>query len=173
MSIGWAHALIAIVIGQRLAELAYSRRNARALIARGGKETGAGHYPLFIVLHAAWLAALTAFTEPSPSPRWGLLIVLGVLLGLRVWILASLGPYWTTRIITVDGGKLVTTGPYRYLRHPNYMIVAFEMPVLSMALDLPWVALAFGLANGALLLYRISMENAALERAGRSAAASG
>lgn len=144
MTLGWAHLLIALVALQRLAELAYARRNTLVLLARGGVETGAGHYPLFALLHGGWLAAMFVLTEPDPAPRWELLAVFAILQGLRVWVIAALGPYWTTRVIVVPGAVPVTRGPYRYLRHPNYLIVALEVPILPLALGLPWVALAFG-----------------------------
>jgi methyltransferase len=164
MSFGWAHLLIAFVAVQRLAELAYARRNIRTLLARGGVESGAGHYPLFVGLQGGWLAAMFLLVEPNPEPRWLLLAAFALLQGLRVWVIASLGPYWTTRVIVVPGAAPVTDGPYRWLRHPNYLIVALEVPILPLALGLPWVALVFGGLNAALLLYRIRVENRARGR---------
>ena len=161
MALGWAHLLIALVALQRLAELLHARRNTRALIARGGKETGARHYPLFVFLHGGWLIALFVLTAPNPEPHWGWLALFAACQGLRLWVLATLGPYWTTRIITVAGAPPVATGPYRYVRHPNYLIVALEIPALPLGLGLPMVAAVFGLLNVALLAYRISIEDAA------------
>lgn len=161
MTLGWAHGLLALVAAQRLVELAWARRNTRALIARGGVEAGAAHYPLFVVLHAGWLAAMFAVVPPNPQPNWGLLAVFAVLQAARVWVIVTLGPYWTTRVVTVAGSKPVAAGPYRYLRHPNYLIVALEIFVLPLALGLPWVAAAFGSANAGLLLYRIRVEDEA------------
>lgn len=161
MSFGWAHLLIALVAVQRLAELAYARRNTRTLLARGGVETGAGHYPLFVVLQGGWLAAMFVLTEPDPSPQWALLAAFAILQGLRVWVIATLGPYWTTRIIVVPGAVPVAHGPYRWLRHPNYLIVALEVPILPLALGLPWVALVLGGLNAGLLFYRIRVEDRA------------
>jgi methyltransferase len=161
MSFGWAHLLIAFVAVQRLAELAYARRNIRTLLARGGIESGAGHYPLFVGLQGGWLAAMFLLVEPNPEPRWLLLAAFALLQGLRVWVIASLGPYWTTRVIVVPGAVPVTDGPYRWLRHPNYLIVALEVPILPLALGLPWVALAFGALNVGLLFHRIRVENRA------------
>ncbi len=165
MTVGWPYALIALVGLQRLAELVWARRNTRALLARGGRETGAGHYPLFVVLHGSWLLALAIFVAPDATPNWSLLTVFLVLQILRVWIVASLGPYWTTRVITIEGEPSVRRGPYRYLRHPNYVVVALEIPALPLALNLTWLALAFGLLNFALLLYRISVEDKARAQA--------
>ena len=161
MSLGWAHLLIALVACQRLMEVAYARRNTAALIARGGVETGARHYPLFFLLHGGWLVTMFVLVEPDPEPRWVLLAAFAALQGLRIWVIATLGPFWTTRIIVVRGAPAVTGGPYRYLRHPNYLIVALEIPILPLALGMPWIALVFGLANAALLAYRIRMEDAA------------
>ena len=161
MALGWAHLLIALVALQRLAELLHARRNTRALIARGGKETGAAHYPLFVLLHGGWLIALFVLTAPNPEPHWGWLALFAACQGLRLWVLATLGPYWTTRIITVAGAPPVATGPYRYVRHPNYLIVALEIPALPLGLGLSVVGAVFGLLNVALLAYRISIEDAA------------
>ena len=161
MTFGWQYGLIALVAVQRFAELLWARRNARALLARGGKETGAAHYPLFIALHGMWLLALAFLVAPEVEPNWFWLFLFVALQVLRIWIVATLGPYWTTRIITIDGQPSVRRGPYRYFRHPNYAVVALEIPALPLALGLPWVALAFGLLNGVLLLYRIAVEDGA------------
>jgi methyltransferase len=161
MILGWAHALIALVALQRLAELVYARRNTQALLSRGAIETGADHYPLMVLLHGGWIVALAVFTEPNPDPRWVWLAVFSTCQGQRAWVLTSLGPYWTTRIITLPGAVAVRTGPYRFVRHPNYLIVALEIPSLPLGLGLPWVALVFGLLNLALLAYRIRIEDEA------------
>jgi methyltransferase len=165
MTIGWPHLLIAFIVLERVIELVHARRNARALLDRGGRETGAGHYPLFFLLHGTWLATLAVLAGPDLPPNWGLLAALAVLQALRLWVILSLGPYWTTRVITVDGEPPVTSGPYRYLRHPNYVVVALEIPLVSLAVGLPWVALLFGCLNALLLLYRIRIEDAARTRA--------
>lgn len=159
MSLGWAHLLIALVALQRCAELVRAGRNTRLLLAEGAKETGAAHYPLFILLHGAWLATMFILTGPNPEPRWALLALFAVLQGLRVWVIATLGPYWTTRIVTLASAPPVAKGLYRYLRHPNYLIVALEVPVLPLALGLPAVAAVFGVLNAGLLLYRVRVED--------------
>jgi len=161
--LGWAYILIAAVAIQRLIELVHAQRNSRALIERGGREVGAEHYPLFIVLHLSWLVAITVFTAPSPPVIVWLLALFVALQIARVWVISSLGPYWTTRIITFDEEPLVRRGPYKLVRHPNYLIVAFEIPVLPLALGLPMVAVVFGLLNLALLAYRIRIEDQALD----------
>jgi len=162
MTFGWAYVLIGLLVTQRLGELAYARANTKALLAHGGEEVGAGHYPLFVILHASWLAAMAALTAPSPPVSWGLLAVLIAVQAARVWVIATLGRYWTTRIITLPGAPLVRRGPFRFVRHPNYLVVAVEIPVVPLILGLEWVAVIFGLANLALLAYRISVEDRAL-----------
>lgn len=162
MMLGWAYWLLIAVALQRLVELARAQRNTRRLIERGGREVGAEHYPLIVALHASWLLTLTLLTSPDPPVNWGLIAVFALLQVLRVWVLASLGPYWTTRIITLDDAPLQRKGPYRFVRHPNYLIVALEVPLLALILDLPMVALVFGAINLLLLAVRIQVENRAL-----------
>lgn len=156
------YAVLAFVVVQRLAELAYARRNEKRLLARGGRETGAGHYPLFILLHGGWLVAL-ALTVPAEQPaNWLWLGLFGLLQFGRLWVIVSLGPYWTTRIISVPDAPLVRSGPYRWLRHPNYLIVACEIAVLPLAFDALRLALGFSILNALLLWYRIQVEDNAL-----------
>ena len=159
---------IVVAVGLvRLAELALSHRNGSRLLARGGHEVGAGHYPLIVLLHAAWLAALFFCIPGTMVPNWLLLGSFLILQGLRVWIIASLGPYWTTRIITVPGEPLSRHGPYRWMRHPNYAVVTAEIAVLPLAFGAWPVALGFSLANAGVLAWRIAVENRVLdERAG-------
>ena len=154
---------VAIAVGlTRLGELALSHRNQRRLLARGGFEVGAGHYPLIVLLHAAWLAALF-FGIPAATPAsWILLGCFLVLQCLRVWIIASLGRYWTTRIIAAPEEPLSRRGPYRWMRHPNYAVVAAEIAVLPLAFGAWQIALVFSLANAGLLAWRIAIENRVL-----------
>ncbi len=151
-----------LVAVQRLGELAYARRNTKRLMAAGAVEHGAGHYPLIVALHGAWLAALFALVPAEAPANWGLLGLYGLLQLGRLWVIASLGRRWTTRVIVVPGAPLVTRGPYRFLRHPNYLIVALEIPVLPLAFGAWQIALGFGLANLALLAQRIRVEARAL-----------
>ncbi len=161
---GLAQIVTLLVALQRLAEVGYARRNARRLLAAGGVEHGAGHYPLFVALHAGWLVALFALVPADAPANWGLLGLYGLLQLGRLWVIASLGGGWTTRVIVVPGAPLVTRGPYRFLRHPNYLVVALEIPVLPLAFGAWHIALAFGLANLALLAQRIRVEERALAR---------
>jgi methyltransferase len=145
-----------------LAELAYARRNTRRLLAAGGREAGAGHYPFLVLLHGAWLLVLfTLVPAEAPVNSW-LLGFFVVLQAGRLWVIASLGPFWTTRIVTLANTPLVRRGPYRILRHPNYAIVAAEIAVLPLAFGAWQIALGFSLANLPLLAHRIRIENAAL-----------
>lgn len=160
MAIDAAHVVVGLVVLQRLGELVLARRNTARLLAEGGVEHGRRHYPALVVLHTCWLAAL-AVAAPGPvGPGWIAGFV--VLQALRLWVLVSLGRYWTTRIITVPGMPLVRGGPYRWLRHPNYLVVALEIPVLALALGLPWAALGFGGANLLALWWRVRIEDRAL-----------
>jgi methyltransferase len=155
--------MLGLVVGQRLGELMIARRNTKRLLAHGGREVGAAHYPLFIVLHTAWLVALAIFVpfDRRPNPE---LIGLYLLLQLgRIWVISSLGPYWTTRIITVDGAPMVRKGPFRFLRHPNYLVVVAEIAVLPLAFGAWRLALVFSVLNALLLAYRIHVEQTALQ----------
>jgi methyltransferase len=153
--------LLALVTLERLAELWLARRNTKALMANGAVEVAPGHYPLIVLLHAVWLAGLWLLGwQRSVGTVW--LAIFLVLQVLRVWVLATLGPRWTTRIIVQPGLPLVATGPYRLLSHPNYVVVVGEIAVLPLCLGLPWYALAFSIANAAVLTIRIRAENAAL-----------
>ncbi|OJU08587.1 MAG: hypothetical protein BGN86_02675, partial [Caulobacterales bacterium 68-7] len=134
--------LLAFVTFQRLGELAWARRNEARLRRAGAVETGAAHYPLIVVLHGAWLAACWVWGQEGPVVL-GWLIVFGLLQAGRIWILATLGGRWTTRVLSVPGETLVRRGPYRFVRHPNYLVVALEMPTLPLALGLPSVAAIF------------------------------
>lgn len=156
--------ILTLVTVQRLAELVLAKRNTASLLARGGIEKSPGHYPYIVVMHAAWLLLLWFFASNSPIHIWWLALFI-VLQFLRVWVIATLGERWTTRIIVVPGEARVQRGPYRYIAHPNYVIVAAEIIALPMALGLPWVALVFTLLNAAILFVRIRAEADALKDA--------
>jgi methyltransferase len=159
-----AYAVLALVALQRLGELPLSARNTRALRAQGAVETGAGHFPLIIGLHVLWLVSILVFL-PHPTPvYWPLLAVFALLQLLRLWVIRSLGVFWTARIISLPGAPLVTNGPYRYLRHPNYLVVAGEILLLPLAFGEWAVAIIFSVANAALLAWRIRAEDALLSR---------
>lgn len=157
------------VVLQRLGELVLASANTRRLLARGGREIGRRHYPLFILLHGSWLVAIAATTPIQTQPNWLLIGVFVALQLLRVWVIATLGPYWTTRIISVEGAPIVRGGPFRFVRHPNYCVVVGEIAVLPLAFGNWPVALVWSLLNALLLRHRIGVEMAAL--AEREAAA--
>ena len=159
---GPAQWMVVLVALQRLAELAWSRRNEKRLLAQGGREVGAGHYRLIVAIHLAWLATLFTGIPPGTPVHWPLIAIFAALQGLRLWVIASLGPYWTTRVITVPDAPLVRRGPYRWMRHPNYAVVAAEVAILPLAFGAWGTALIFSLLNGAVLGWRIRIENETL-----------
>ena len=156
-----ASVILAFVTVQRLGELALSHYNTRKLLARGAIEVGAGHYPLIVSVHAAWLIALWIWGCDASVNLVGLAVFVG-LQGMRVWIIATLGARWTTRIIVLPGEPLVASGPYRYLSHPNYAVVVAEIAILPLALHLPVLALIFTALNAAVLVIRLRVETRAL-----------
>jgi isoprenylcysteine carboxyl methyltransferase (ICMT) family protein YpbQ len=156
-----ATTILALVTLQRLGELVLASRNTARLRARGAIEIGARHYPLLVLMHTAWLAALWVWGRDQ-SVDLALLAAFILMQGLRLWVLATLGERWTTRIIILPGAPLVASGPYRYLSHPNYAVVAGEIALLPLALHLPWLALVFTILNAAVLRIRIRAEQRAL-----------
>jgi methyltransferase len=153
--------ILAYVTLERLTELWFSGRNTKRLLARGAREHSAGHYPLIVAVHALWIATLWVLAyDRAPDAFWLALYV--ILQFARFWVLATLGPRWTTRIIVLPGEDLVKEGPYRFLNHPNYWIVAGEIAVLPLVFGLPWVALIFTILNAAVLTVRVREENRAL-----------
>jgi methyltransferase len=156
------HAVLGLVVLQRLAELVLAARNTSRLRAAGAFELDARGYPAFVLLHGGWLVSLALLVPATAPPSWPLLAVYAVLQLGRVWILASLGRRWTTRIIVLPGAPLVRRGPYRFVRHPNYLIVAAEIAVLPLAFGAVAIAIVFSLANLLLVARRIAIEERAL-----------
>ncbi|WP_375777797.1 isoprenylcysteine carboxyl methyltransferase family protein [Bradyrhizobium sp. ma5] len=157
----FASVILALVTVQRFGELVLSRRNTERLLARGAIEVGARHYPLIVLVHAGWLTALWIWGR-NQDVNLAALAAFLALQGLRLWILAALGPRWTTRIIVLPGAPLVASGPYRYFPHPNYAVVVGEIALLPLALHLPVLALLFTVLNLAVLAIRIRTESRAL-----------
>jgi methyltransferase len=155
--------ILALVTLQRLGELWLANRNTRRLLAEGAHEYGSGHYPLIVLVHTLWLASLW-WLGPSRSID-GFWLSLYVLIEVaRIWVLATLGRRWTTRIIILPDAPLVQGGPYRFVNHPNYWVVIGEIAVLPLVFGLWQVALVFTLLNAAVLTIRIREENRALGR---------
>jgi methyltransferase len=160
----WPHiAILGFVTAQRLIELPIAAANTRRLLAAGGREVAPRHYPAIVAVHAFWLACLWWFAPGRPInlPLLGLFVLVEV---GRVWVLRTLGPRWTTRIIVVPGERLVARGPYRFVDHPNYVVVAAEIALLPLLFGLWQVALVFTALNALVLAIRIRAENGALGR---------
>ncbi len=156
--------ILALVIVQRLGELVVARRNTERLLTEGGREIGAGHYPLFILLHASWLAAIALTTPLDRQPFWPLIAVYALLQVARLWVILTLGRFWTTRIIAVDRAPLVRKGPFRFVRHPNYWVVCLEIAILPLAFGNWPVAVIWSVLNALLLRHRIRVETLALDQ---------
>ena len=156
-----AEFILGLVTLQRAGELVLSHSNTRRLRARGAVEVAGGHYPLMVAVHTAWLIALWGFGHDQPIQIIALLFYLA-LQGLRFWVMRTLGPRWTTRIIVLPEAPLVSAGPYRLLSHPNYAVVIGEIAVLPLVLGLPGIAVIFTILNAGVLMIRIRAENRAL-----------
>jgi len=151
------------VVAQRLGELVYANRNTKRLLANGGEEFGADHYSYFIFLHSAWIAIIALMVDPQHKIQMTGLILFAVTQVLRFWTLASIGRWWTTRIISAPHFDRVKRGPYRFISHPNYLIVVLEIALVPIILGLPWVALVFSILNAILLRHRIGVESEILK----------
>ena len=156
-----AELILSLVTLQRAGELVISSRNTRKLLAGGAVEVAPRHYPLIVAVHTAWLISLWVFGRDQAVNIVALSFYL-VLQGFRFWVIRTLGPRWTTRIIVLPGQPLVTAGPYRFLSHPNYAVVAGEIAVLPVVLNLPLLAVIFTILNTTVLAIRIRAENHAL-----------
>ena len=162
----WLGAFLAVVVLQRLIELALSARNARRMKARGARESGAGHFPLIVLVHVLYPLAL-AFEVlrlgARPGPLWPLWLALWVgAQALRYAAIRALGDRWNVRILVLPGAPLVQRGPYRWLRHPNYLAVAVELVAGPMIFGAWWTALLISALDAVALWLRIRAENWAL-----------
>ena len=155
--------ILAFVTLQRIGELWLSNRNTRRLLARGAQEHSPAHYPLIVAVHFLWLAALWWLAPDKPVDAFWLACFVAIEI-FRIWVLATLGPRWTTRIIVLPDAPLVRRGPYRFVNHPNYLVVVLEIAVLPLVFGLWQAALIFSLLNAAILSIRIRAENRALGR---------
>lgn len=157
-----AIALIALVTLQRLVELPIAAANTRRLLAAGGREIAPGHYPLIVAVHVSWLATLW-WLAPYRPVDLRFLALFALIEAGRSWVMWTLGPRWTTRIIVVPGEQLVSGGPYRFVNHPNYLVVVAEIAVLPLVFGLWQIAILFSSLNAVALAVRIRAENRALE----------
>lgn len=151
---------LGFIVLQRLSELAIAKRNTARLLNQGAHEVGAQHYPVMVAMHSTWIACLLILGYDE-TVAYGWLALFVVLQGFRLWILGTLGARWTTRIIILPE-PLVVGGPFKYARHPNYMLVVAEIIVAPMVLGLTWVAVVFTVLNAAMLWVRIGVEERAL-----------
>ena len=155
----WTLGLVAL---QRLVELALARSNTARLRRQGAVEADAGAYPLYVLLHAGWLMSLAIFVPAATPPNWPLISLFALLQLGRIWVILSLGVYWTTRIVTLPDAPLVRTGPFRYFRHPNYLLVVAEIAVLPLAFGAVAIAATFSVLNLMLIARRIRIEERVL-----------
>lgn len=164
----WFSVILAFVIVQRLGELYLARRNAKYLQCLGGIEAGREHYPLIVGTHIAFFISLLCetyirrtYVYPPAIPPFALFLAAQ---GLRIWCILSLGRYWNTRIWFVVGSKPVVRGPYRFLRHPNYLVVVCEIFSLPLSFHAYVTAILFTVCNVMVLRVRIRVEEEALNR---------
>ncbi|MGI9423149.1 MAG: isoprenylcysteine carboxyl methyltransferase family protein [Hyphomicrobiaceae bacterium] len=167
-NVGLAQAAALIVLAQRGFEELYSKHNTRALLGRGGREEGAEYYPVVAVTHLAWIAALFFLIPSNAAVTWPLIALYVVLQVARYWIIVSLGPFWTHRIITLPGAPIQREGPYQFVRHPNYVVTILETLVLPLAFGAVFLALIMTAIWSAVIYYKIVLEDAALEGRRRS-----
>ena len=156
------YAIIGFLVFQRLVELGIARRNHRALVARGAIEFGRRHYPALVALHAGWLLALLGTIDPQTPVSIPLLAVFVLLECGRVWVVVTLGSRWTTRVMVVPGAKRIRAGPYRFLNHPNYLIVCGEIAVVPLMFGAWTLAVIASVLNLLALRTRIRVESKAL-----------
>lgn len=157
----FALCFIVFLVGQRLLELVIAKRNTKNLLQRGAYEVAGGHYPIIVTVHTAWIVAI-ALLGWNNEIVYPALLAYAFLQGFRLWILLSLGTRWTTRIIVLNE-PLIKQGPYKYLKHPNYVLVVFEIAIAPMVLGLWWVAIIFSVLNAGVLAIRIPAEERALK----------
>lgn len=154
-------AAVAVLL-QRGAEELYSQRNTRGLTAAGGREEGGAYYPVVAVTHLAWIASIFFLIPATAAIVWPAAALFLLLQVARYWIIASLGRYWTHRIITLDDAPLVTRGPYRFVRHPNYALTYAETLLLPLAFGAVAVAIIMTAVWIAVIRYKIVLEDRAL-----------
>ena len=156
------HWTLGLVLLQRVVELVWAHRNTARLRKLGGMEADAQGYPYFVLLHAGWLVSLALFVPAASPPAWPLLGLFALLQLGRLWVISSLGHYWTTRILTLPDAPLVHSGPFRWFRHPNYLLVIAEIAVLPLAFGAVAIAATFSALNLVLIARRVRIEDGVL-----------
>ncbi|MFJ5768241.1 isoprenylcysteine carboxyl methyltransferase family protein [Psychrobacillus sp. NPDC093180] len=161
--------IIFLVIAQRIIEVLIAKRNEKKMLARGAYEVGASHYPYMIALHVSFFVCLIAevvFLNQRISPLFPLFMLIFLFVQvLRIWCLTSLGTFWNTKIMILPGANVVKSGPYLYIRHPNYVVVCIEIALLPLMFQAYFTAICFTLLNLAMLSVRIPLEEKALMEA--------
>jgi methyltransferase len=167
-SFGWPQIVALLLLLQRGCEEIYSQRNTERLLAAGAREIGRSYYPVVATTHMAWIASIFFLIAPNSEINLALVFLYGILQIARYWIIGSLGPYWTHRIITLDNAPVVNRGPYRLIRHPNYAVTIAE----TFLLPIVFGQLALGLIVGAIwysvLIYKIELEEQGLSKRRRT-----
>jgi methyltransferase len=167
--IGWPQIAALLLLAQRGLEELYSARNTRRLLARGAHEQGRDYYPVVAVTHLAWIAAIFFLIPPHAPILWPLLAAYLLLQVARYWIIGTLGPYWTHRIITLDEARVVRKGPYRWVSHPNYLVTIAETLLMPMVFGATALGAIMTAVWSGVLYYKIVLEDSALsERRERS-----
>jgi methyltransferase len=160
--------VILIVIIQRLVELKIAARNEVWLKQQGAIEYGHRHYKFIVLLHTCFFLSIIAeYYLRGRHTEIGFLSYLFFVIFIflqagRIWVLASLGKYWNTKILRIPGAELVSKGPYKYFKHPNYIVVVLELAVIPMMFNLYYTAIVFTMLNAVMLTVRIKEENRAL-----------
>src|ERR1700722_10782456 len=156
---------ISFIILLRIGELVLSKSNEKWLLQNGAIEYGQKHYPVIVALHVLFILSLIFeyYTKPTVSYSIILLVVYFLLLAFKIWVIMSLGKYWNTKIYHIPGVALVNRGPYKFLKHPNYMVVIAEIAIIPLTFHLYYTAIIFTLLNAIMLTVRIKEENKILK----------
>lgn len=161
--------IISLVIIQRITEVFIAKQNEKKMLAQGAYEVGASHYPYMVALHVSFFVSLIAevlIFERGISPLFPLFLLIFLFVqGLRIWCLTTLGTFWNTKIIILPGARVVSKGPYLFIKHPNYVVVCIEIVLLPLMFQAYITALCFTLLNLAMLSVRIPLEEKALSEA--------
>ena len=156
---------ISFIILLRLGELVLSKSNEKWLLHNGAIEYGQKHYPFIVALHVLFILSLIVeyYTKPDTSYSVILLVVYFLLLVFKTWVILSLGKYWNTKIYHISGVALVSKGPYKFIKHPNYLVVIAEIAIIPLAFHLYYTAIVFTILNAIMLSVRIKEENKVLQ----------